>query len=154
MHRLKLKISPPIQILVTAILMRAVSFIDIPALPIPFIWRGIITGIILVVGGMILTFGVWQYGKAKTTWLPNDPLQSTALVTDGIYRFSRNPMYLTWTIILIGRGIFLGGGLTLFLVPVFMLTMARLQIIPEEKALEELFGDEFRTYKQKVRRWI
>lgn len=89
MKNLELKISPPILILVTALLMAGVSWLDILRLPIPFAVRCTIGIVVLVVGGIVLKFGVNQYAKAKTTWLPNDPGKASALLTGGIYRFSR-----------------------------------------------------------------
>ena len=62
-------------------------------------------------------------------------------------------MYLFWTVILLGFGVLLGDYLGMILVPLFMLYMTRFQIIPEEQALEKLFGEEYRNYKMQVRRW-
>ena len=75
-------------------------------------------------------------------------------MTAGIYRVSRNPMYLGFAILLLAWAVFLASPWMLLGVPAFMMFISRFQIQPEERALESLFGEEFRDYKARVRRWL
>jgi len=73
----------------------------------------------------------------------------------GLYRFSRNPMYLGFLILLISLGAYLENVLALLLAPtLFIVYMNQYQINPEEKALHQVYGDEFLAYRRKVRRWL
>jgi len=92
--------------------------------------------------------------KNKTTINPIKPQKATTLVVSGFYRFSRNPMYLGMFLILLGVALLLGDVSGLISLAFLLLTMNLLQIIPEEKILEELFGESYLDYKKKVRRWI
>ncbi|MDR6576679.1 protein-S-isoprenylcysteine O-methyltransferase Ste14 [Pseudomonas extremaustralis] len=82
------------------------------------------------------------------------PQQASALVEAGIYRYSRNPMYLGFAIILAAWALVLASPLTLLGVVAFVLYMNRFQITPEEWALEALFGESFARYRARVRRWL
>ena len=82
------------------------------------------------------------------------PHNTTQLVSTGIFRFSRNPMYLSLLLMLIAWALWLGNSLAWLGVIVFILVMNRFQIAREEAYLESKFGDEYRRYKQKVRRWL
>jgi protein-S-isoprenylcysteine O-methyltransferase Ste14 len=76
------------------------------------------------------------------------------LVTHGVYRISRNPMYLGFLLFLIGTGFFVANISALLLIMIFVLYMNRFQIEPEEKHLENSFGQTYIDYKTRVRRWI
>jgi protein-S-isoprenylcysteine O-methyltransferase Ste14/GNAT superfamily N-acetyltransferase len=117
-------------------------------------WRLLCGGIIEVIALTMLASRIRLFVKRKTTWLPMNPEDATVLVTDGIYRYTRNPMYLAQALLLLGIGIALGDGLGLLLVPCFMFYMTRFQIMPEEQILEMLFGDAYRNYMQRTRRWL
>lgn len=82
------------------------------------------------------------------------PDSASALVTGGIYKITRNPMYLGFLLILLGWTVFLSNLFAYALLPVFVIYMNRFQIVPEENALDTLFGNEYRFYKSKVRRWL
>ncbi|MFL6647317.1 MAG: methyltransferase family protein, partial [Sulfurifustaceae bacterium] len=92
--------------------------------------------------------------RVDTTKDPRHPERATALVTGGIYRITRNPMYLGLALVLVGWGIFLSNVLSLLGVVVFLGYLNRFQIVPEERALEARFGEAYRQYKQTVRRWL
>ena len=104
---------------------------------------------------VILDFSsLYLFFKKRTTPNPMKPQFTTGLVTNGLYKISRNPMYLGMLVILIGFAIYLGN-LTAFLVlPAFYLVITEMQIKPEERMLEEKFGEEYLAYKRKVRRWL
>lgn len=92
--------------------------------------------------------------KARTTTDPTKPQAASALVTSGIYGFSRNPMYVAMLIILISIVIKSGNLYALFVPLLFVWSITQLQIKPEEKALKDIFGKVYLDYCQKVRRWI
>lgn len=107
------------------------------------------------VGFFIELTGVIQFFRRKTTVNPLKPERATGLVTDGFYRFTRNPMYLGMILLLTAWSVYLGAvvpGLLFIAATVWYLT--HFQIKPEEQALETLFGDEYLAYKTRVRRWI
>lgn len=80
--------------------------------------------------------------------------ESKTLVTTGIFRFSRNPMYLGFALILVGAAILLGSLTPFFVIPVFVILTEKQFIISEEIMLERTFGTAFLDYKRRVRRWL
>jgi protein-S-isoprenylcysteine O-methyltransferase Ste14 len=98
--------------------------------------------------------GVVSFRRAKTTVNPLNPAAVTALVETGIYRLSRNPMYLGMLFGLVGWAALLANALAAALVPTFVLYLNRFQIAPEETALASRFGTEFDAYCARVRRWL
>ena len=108
----------------------------------------IISGLIIILSATIL------FKKYQTTITPLNPSNATKLITDGIYKFSRNPMYLGLLFVLLGISIILNPTGGFFLIPLFILYLNLFQIIPEENAMVDLFKDEFLEYKKNVRRWI
>ena len=108
----------------------------------------IISGLIIILSAIIL------FKKYQTTITPLNPSNATKLITDGIYKFSRNPMYLGLLLVLLGISIILNPTGGLFLMPLFILYLNLFQIIPEENAMVDLFKGEFLEYKKNVRRWI
>ena len=109
---------------------------------------------LVVAGVIIIVVGVASFSRAKTTINPMKPESSSSLVLSGIYRFSRNPMYLGFFLALAGWAVFLSNGLAFVFLPAFIFYMNRFQIEPEEKALARKFGQEFVAYKSRVRRWL
>jgi protein-S-isoprenylcysteine O-methyltransferase Ste14 len=97
--------------------------------------------------------GVLTFRRAKTTVNPTTPAAASALVRTGVFRFTRNPMYLGLLLCLVAWAIFLSSVLALLSAPLFVVYMNRFQIAPEERALAALFGDSFAAYKRDVRRW-
>lgn len=98
--------------------------------------------------------GVLSFRRQRTTVNPMRPANSTALVTSGIYRFTRNPMYVGMAVLLTGWAAWLGTPLALVGVAAFVLWITRFQIIPEERVLSRLFGADFDVYRAQVRRWL
>ncbi|MDH5736875.1 MAG: isoprenylcysteine carboxylmethyltransferase family protein [Gammaproteobacteria bacterium] len=115
-----------------------------------------IVAILLGLSGLIvIVMGILTFRRHETTVNPLKPRTATRLVDSGIYGYTRNPMYLGNVIILIAWGVFLDNGLLLVSAVVFfVLFMNLFQIGPEEEALSDLFGEDYRAYQQKVRRWI
>ena len=98
--------------------------------------------------------GVVAFRRAKTTVDPTRPEASTAVVTTGIYRFTRNPMYLGFLLALLGWGVFLGNIVAMAIPLVFIAYLNAFQIVPEERALRAKFGERYEAYLGQVRRWI
>ena len=109
---------------------------------------------VLVIGLLIDVSALWAFRAARTTINPLKPENTSRLVQYGIFRFSRNPMYLGLTFILAGWAISLGNLLNIATLIFFVGYITRFQIMPEEKMLRNLFPDEYPEYQQRVRRWI
>ena len=109
---------------------------------------------ILLLGAFFCLAGVVSFRRAKTTVNPMKPESASSLVSSGIYRISRNPMYVGFALSLIAWAVYLACAWALFGVLGFVLYMNRFQIAPEERALRALFGDEFVAYQSRVRRWL
>jgi protein-S-isoprenylcysteine O-methyltransferase Ste14 len=105
-------------------------------------------------GAFVGLHAVISFRKAQTTVNPLNPHACTSLVESGIFRFTRNPMYLALVLALAGWALFLGNIYSLALIALFVAYMNRFQIQPEERALETLFGQAYIDYRQRVRRWI
>jgi len=108
----------------------------------------------IIFGILITLAGAYSFKKAKTTVNPTSPESTSALVTSGIYQYTRNPMYLGFSSCLIGWMIFLSSPVSIIYVLAFIFYMTRFQIEPEEKMLMSLFKDNYISYQQQVRRWI
>lgn len=151
--RLELLIPPPLVALALAILMAMiVPFVPHPA-QLPFHHLALCS---LVAAGGILSalLGVYCFWRHKTTINPHRPDRTRALVTSGIYRFTRNPMYVGILLVLAAWALYLSHILPLLLVPLFMVYLNRFQIGPEEQRLEKRFGTDFTSYRDSVRRWL
>jgi len=153
MGSLELKI-PPVAL---ALLAGAAMWVLTVAAP-SFAWqlpyRQVIAMILAVCGVTVALGGVASFRRASTTVNPTKPGETTSLVTTGIYRLSRNPMYLGFLLALVAWAVFLANLLALFPVVAFIAYMNRFQIVPEERVLSVMFGNEFEAYKQRVRRWV
>jgi protein-S-isoprenylcysteine O-methyltransferase Ste14 len=107
-----------------------------------------------VIGVAIAIGGVLSFRRARTTVNPLKPESSAALVSTGVYAFTRNPMYVGMVLIVIGWAIYLSSFWALPGPVLYGLYLTRFQIIPEERALTRLFGSSFTDYRQRVRRWL
>ena len=112
---------------------------------------GIVVG---VLGFSCSAAGIREFNKAATTVNPLKPEEASTLVTGGIYQRTRNPMYVGLFLILTGWAVWLGALSNVALLIIFLLVLTELQIKPEEKALQALFGQAFDEYRQRVRRWF
>lgn len=96
-----------------------------------------------------------QFYVQKTTIDPSKPSKTVKLVTNGVYAFTRNPMYLAMLLLLLGwGGLWLGNAFNTLLAAGFVGYMNRFQIMPEEETLERIFGSSYRSYCLSVRRWL
>lgn len=126
----------------------------LPAVPLAGSLRLALSLLALLLGAFVSLLGVAAFRRARTTVNPLRPKDASQLVTAGIYRFSRNPMYLGMACVLLAFAIWFAVPWNLLGVLGFVLYMNRFQIQPEEQAMAALFGDEFERYRQTVRRWL
>jgi len=153
LHVLELKIPPAVLVAFTGALMWLASAAT-PATTLVLPGRSWGAAILMLTGVIIAGLGVASFRRAKTTVNPMKPASASVLVDGGIYRLTRNPMYLGFLLGLLGWAIFLSNIVAFLLLPTFILYMNRFQIEPEEKALVALFGQTFVAYKTRVRRWL
>ena len=105
-------------------------------------------------GTLVSLGGVVQFRRARTTVNPLTPEASSALVISGVYRWTRNPMYLGFLIALCGWAVYLSNAASVLVLPLFIVYMNRFQIAPEERAFWARFGQQFEDYFRSVRRWL
>lgn len=153
MHSLDHKIPPPVVALICA----AFAWLLARATP-GFVYllpgRTPLT-VCLVAAGLALDIsGLLAFRKAKTTFNPLAPNRSTSIVQSGLYRFTRNPMYLGMVLELLGLCVYFANPLTVAAVVAFVAYITHFQIIPEERLLLEKFGEPYAQYTQSVRRWL
>lgn len=153
MHALEVRVPPPAVALLIGALMWLVSWTS-PEFGFALPGRDLIAVSLAVAGVVIGTIGVASFMRARTTVNPMKPESSSTLVVSGIYRVTRNPMYLGLLLALAGWAFFLSNVLAFLVLPGFVLYMNRFQIEPEERALASRFGDEFVRYASRVRRWL
>ena len=148
---MKTKIPPPILALIMIAIIYLSSFI---VETFTFSYQTVLSVLVVVVGLGSALPSFRLFAKNKTTISPFTPSETTALVTAGMYRYSRNPMYLGLVLLNIAATIFFGTWFGIIIAATFIFLLNLLQIIPEEEALQDIFGEEYIEYKKKVRRWI
>lgn len=153
MRSLALRIPPPVVALAAALLMWAVASM-FPSSRLANPIRVHVARALALAGVLVVAAGIVEFRRARTTVNPLNPGAASALVVSRIYRFSRNPMYLGFAIVLLAWAVCLSHPLSLLGVAAFVAYMNRFQIVPEERALRALFGQKFDAYGTRVRRWI
>lgn len=103
---------------------------------------------------IIIFFSIKEFKNVDTTISPYQLNDVSSLVTVGMFRFSRNPMYLGLTLLQLAAGFYFGNWLMIIIIPMFIFYMTYFQILPEEKALFEKFGERYNKYCYKVGRWL
>ena len=153
MNSLELKIPPPFVALALGLLMWLASSVARP-IEVPFALRLGIALVLLAIGQSISISGMVAFRRAKTTMNPIKASAASSLVSSGVYRLTRNPMYLGLFVTLLAWAVFLSNPLALLFLPLYVLYVNRYQIGPEERVLESLFGAEYAAYRKNVRRWL
>ena len=150
---MQLRIPPPLVMLIAAALMWVLHrWLPLGQLIIrPWNYLALLPA---VIGRVISVSAGGSFRRARTSFDAFKPKEASSLVTDGVYRISRNPMYLGLVLMLIAWAIWLGTVSPWVVVALFVILMTITQIIPEEKALEEHFGETYLTYQRRVGRWI
>lgn len=113
-----------------------------------------VSSLVMAVGVVILFLAVRAFVVRGTTIDPLHPERAEKLVTTGLFRLSRNPMYLGMLLLLSGVALGLGNWISLFAPVLFIVSINVLQIKPEEIALQRKFGEEYENYCRRTRRWI
>lgn len=153
MNTLELKVPPPAAALLAALAMWLVAR-GMEGLSFALPERRAVSIMLAVSGIAISTAGIWSFWRARTTVNPTRPEATSSLVATGIFRFTRNPMYLGLFLVLAGWAAHLANAAALAGPLLFALYITRFQILPEERALATKFGPEFDAYKLRTRRWI
>ena len=146
-----IKIPPPLLVIIlTSLVYFSSTKLELIYLP----YRQIVSVIILIIGLIVIVSPVVDFIKSKTTVNPVKFKNVNRLVTTGIYRYSRNPMYLGMILIIISTTIYYLNFLSVFSPLIFYIWINKFQINREEIFLEDKFGSEYLKYKSKTRRWI
>jgi protein-S-isoprenylcysteine O-methyltransferase Ste14 len=153
MRALELKVPPPVVALLVAAAMWGFSLATSP-IEIPALIRAVAGIALAIAGSGIAVSGIIAFRRAGTTVNPLKPETSSALVTSGIYQYTRNPMYVGLALVLLGWAAFLCAVAALAGPVIFVLYINRFQIAPEERALATLFGAAFAGYRARVRQWL
>ena len=144
------KIPPPI---VTLIFIFLIGFSSRLIEPFSFEYQTPLGVMIIICGLSVLISAARVFKQLETTINPMQPSQASKLAIIGPFKYTRNPMYLGMSIMLIGFGLIFGAKLTVCFVVMFVLYITVFQIIPEERAMQEKFAD-WNDYCSKVRRWL
>jgi protein-S-isoprenylcysteine O-methyltransferase Ste14 len=152
-HSLEKRIPPPLVVVLIGAAMAVIAWFT-PALEIGGNVRFAVGGIVIALGALVGFQGVWAFWRNKTTISPVDLESVSALVTSGVFRFSRNPMYVGFAAMLVGWAVCLAAPWALVGPVAFVLFTNRFQIIPEERVMRDKFGQAYDDYQSKVRRWI
>ena len=153
MQALELKVPPPVVGLLLAVAMWKIAQLA-PSTPIPSAVRVVTAAILAFVGLALVISAAVAFWRAGTTINPMKPATASSLVRSGIYRFTRNPIYVGDVFFLLAWAAFLSSAWTLLGPLLFALYMDRFQIVPEERALAERFGAGYEAYCARVRRWL
>jgi protein-S-isoprenylcysteine O-methyltransferase Ste14 len=153
MTKLQLKIPPPVYFLlfVGSMWLLAQHFPLLTLIPKPWNYSGILIASLTLLADLT---SLWAFFKAHTTVNPLHPDKTRQLVTTGLYRYTRNPMYLGLLLILLGWAIYLGVLSPFLLLPAFVWLITYMQILPEEAILQSKFGQVYTDYQQRVARWL
>lgn len=153
MKQLELKVPPLAVFFITCCIMWGVSKLT-TTLTVTIPYQGYLIALLFLIAFIFGAGGLLAFARNKTTIDPLDPEKVSTLVYSGVYNYTRNPMYFALLLTTILVGVYLGNIPALFFIPLFPLYMTTFQIKPEEKVLLAKFGEEYRQYTLRVRRWI
>ncbi|WP_313779138.1 isoprenylcysteine carboxylmethyltransferase family protein [Flagellimonas onchidii] len=148
-----MKILPPLVMLVFGVFMYLLATF-LPVGDFDFFGRKELAVFLFGLAILVIFLGIFQFRRAKTTTNPLDLSKTTKLVTTGIFKYSRNPMYLGMLLILLALGLKLGNAFNTLLAAGFVYYMNHFQISREEKALTNMFGKQYSAYCKATRRWF
>lgn len=150
---MELKVPPVLVFFGFSLIMYLVSLF-LPIGFFDFFGRFLLAKVLVVLSCVIGLVSLYQFFKTKTSVDPMHPEKVNQLVTSGLYKFSRNPMYLALLLVLLGFGLYLGNAFNTLVAAGFVGYMNRFQIIPEEKILYNKFGKDYKSYVTATRRWF
>jgi protein-S-isoprenylcysteine O-methyltransferase Ste14 len=145
---------PPVVVMVAVAGIMGLAAMLAPSLSFVVPGAAVGTSLLVATGVMLALAGLIRFRQAATTVDPLHPEGASSLVTTGIYRVSRNPMYLGMLLVLFGWATWLSHPLSFVALPLFVVYMNRFQIRPEERILHKKFGETFVAYSRAVRRWL
>jgi len=148
-----LKVPPPVAVAVALALLYAAGR-WLPGLSLTFPGQTGLAVLLLFAGLSIGAHALWGFLKVRTTFNPVTPHKARTLVTGGLYRVSRNPMYVADVLLILALAAHIGTLSVLAVVPLFVWYLTEFQIKPEEKHLRQKFGQDYLDYCSRVRRWI
>lgn len=150
---LELKIPPPLVALVVGVAMWAVAR-DAATAPMSEPSRMAIAAAFALAGATFDISALIAFRRERTTINPLKPQSASSLITSGIYGITRNPMYVGLALFLCAWAVLTGKWVAFIGPPAFIAYITRFQIVPEERVLVTLFGDTYRSYRTRVRRWL
>jgi len=153
MAKLELRVPPPVVAALAAAAMWLLAF-ALPPVPVGATARMAAAVAVAVVGGAFSAAGVLAFRRARTSANPMKPECASSLVTTGVYRITRNPMYVGLLLVLVAWALFLASPVSLAGPAAFFAYIDRFQIAPEERALSAMFGSAYAKYMSGVRRWL
>lgn len=151
---LQLRVPPLVVVLLSAASMWALARFTAAFGRFSVAGQGWLAALLLLVGLALVVSGIVTFRNARTTVDPTHPKRAAHLVTGGIYRVTRNPMYMGMALWLLAWAVYLGSLLALLFLPLFVTYMNRFQIAPEERLLLRKFGGGYQRYRKRVRRWF
>lgn len=150
---MKLRIPPPVIAFISGGLMWMITkFSPVGHINMP--GRRPLYYILMLMAVALTVLSISGFNSAKTTIDPRKPAKASSLVTEGIYKWTRNPMYLALLFLLGAWTVYLGNFINLGILVLFVYYITEFQIKPEEDALREKFGEAFESYNSSVRRWL
>ncbi|MDN3679973.1 isoprenylcysteine carboxylmethyltransferase family protein [Vibrio tapetis subsp. quintayensis] len=153
MDRLELKV-PPVVVFVLALVLMWWSVVSWPSLAFELPLRTVFVMICVASSGYIGIAGVLEFRRHQTTVNPHTPNNASTVVDTGIFKYTRNPMYLGLVVLLIGALFYWSSLAPLWVIVAFIGYLNRFQISAEERILSEKYGSQYTDYLTKVRRWI
>ena len=153
MVRLEHRIPPPVVGLAVIVLMLFGRRL-VPTASFALPWRWLWVALTALCAVTIAATAIRSFKRAETTVNPLEPDEAETLVTQGIFRYSRNPMYVGLTLVLLAVALGLNNWVSIMLVALFPIYITRFQIVPEERVLSNKFGEDYEAYKRAVRRWL
>ncbi|MCV2369577.1 methyltransferase family protein [Roseateles oligotrophus] len=152
---LDLKVPPLIVwAIFVAISMGVATLPSLAAFNFSFTGQSLASAFVAAVGAAIASAGVMEFRRSKTTVNPLKPDAASTVVALGVFRYSRNPMYVGMAMLLLAVVILMGSVAALACVPAFCGYITRFQIKPEERMLQQVFGAQYAAYLAQVRRWL
>jgi protein-S-isoprenylcysteine O-methyltransferase Ste14 len=152
-NALELKV-PPLALAISFAAAMWVASVYTPSLTMAIPWHLVLAVALSIAGVAFALAGLLAFRRANTTFNPTKPDATSTFVASGVYRVSRNPMYVGFSLVLTGWAFFLSHALAFLFLPAFVAYINRFQIVPEERVLSAFFGSEYVTYIRSVRRWL
>lgn len=151
--RLELKVPPLVWALTCALLMKGCS-VWLPSYSLDLPFAGLFAPLLVGLGMSFVAAGVFAIRQASSTIDPRHPERTSSVVDSGIYGVTRNPIYVGMTMALCGWAVHLQNVPAFLLLVAFVATVTQVQIRPEERALEDRFGESYVDYRRRVPRWL